>query len=186
MAKLLQQFSGEFPQAHDVQNQIDEILTNTNGENIPIGAEVDIQAIKQTIGFRAQLSANQENLSSDNWHTVLFDTDVFDYGSGFDTANNKFVAPAAGMYFLGAHLYWNPAVADKRYLCGIYNGGTRLYMSSDHNTSTNYIISNTGGIAVLSEGDEITVQAYHNDGVGTSDIFSDAETNFFGYYIGSV
>jgi len=53
------------------------------------------------IGFSAAFDGDQSNIATGAYAVCEYDTAVWNYGSGFDTATNTFTAPVDGFYFMG-------------------------------------------------------------------------------------
>jgi hypothetical protein len=103
--------------------KVDTILKRTGTGTITLGQSGDTIALGSgasatgfgvagTNIFKATMSSSQTSVSSGAWTKALFNTDVFDADSVFDTSNNRFIAPAAGKYFFTAKLGIYPNTAN--------------------------------------------------------------------------
>lgn len=87
-----------------------------------IGAVLDItnKVVKTTVKARAYLGSQQANIANTTLTTVTLDTESYDPGSHFDTANNKFVCPVAGFYLVGGQVHCGDIEANDYYSAFIY------------------------------------------------------------------
>ena len=100
------------------QIKVNEIIKQS-GSSISIGESGDTinlagspPSVAGTNVFKATMSSSQTSVSSGAWTKALFNTDVFDADSVFDTSNYRFIAPAAGKYFFTAKLGIYPNTAN--------------------------------------------------------------------------
>lgn len=193
---------GDDLQPEPVMANFNEIFTNINENNLAAAAslpsaKLDLSSIAKNISFAsgygvklntafdAALSAEQADLSSGLtvWNTIGLNSAIFDLGSDFDTANNKFVVPTTGLYFLEGKLLFSDLTAEKRYgIRFLLNGTDSLGGELKQVVLTAEPVScDTSYIGILSASDEITLQAYANVGTDTVDVGS---ANMRGFYIG--
>ena len=139
--------------------------------------------------FRATMSSNQTGLTSNTWIKAIFDTDIFDADSVFDTSNNRFIAPAAGKYFFNAKISIFPATANgPMYWTRFYKNGssaTKEVVSLVLGGSDNYLaeialVNST--IIELAENDYIEFYGRFKAGSGTV-TFDNTESYFIGYRV---
>jgi len=130
------------------------------------------EALGQVPRCWAYLSADQLNLTDNLAVKVLLDTEDYDIGSNFDTANNKFVCPVAGYYFIsGKCLYKNgTVVADKIWYTRLHKNEVLMDFIILHSSSTEAIIVVCEGIYHLAKDDYIELYARHTAGVNTPDL----------------
>lgn len=55
--------------------------------------------------FLVKPNANQNSLATDTYHTVIFDTEIFDQNADFNHTNYTFTAPVTGKYQLNTSVY---------------------------------------------------------------------------------
>lgn len=102
--------------------KLDGIATGADvtGSNPPQAHEPDKHSL---IGARAYLSADQDGIAASTWTKVALNTEDYDEGADFDTANNRYVVPTTGLYLVTARVYLHDITAGARYRCAIYVGG---------------------------------------------------------------
>ena len=71
--------------------------------------------------FSVYRSGANQNISHNTYTKVLFDTEVFDVGSNFDTSNSRFTAPITGKYLLMGHIYIYPTYQVENH---VYKNGS--------------------------------------------------------------
>lgn len=142
----------------------------------------------QMVGFRAYLSADQDNITNSTWTTIQANTESYDTGSDYNTGTYTFTAPVAGYYYLHVNVRWESGAitASKYVLARLYkNGTTSLAQDTTLQPTNNFIINNQISTVVhLDASDTVVAQAWHNNGTNTPDIDSqDYHTFFEGYLI---
>jgi len=102
-----------------------EVTVVSDGTNWQVYDE----ALGQVPMCRAYLNTNQEDLTTGTFTKILLETELFDVGSNFDTANNKFVCPIPGFYEIIGFLSWanGTTVADRRYIGSVYRNGASIF-----------------------------------------------------------
>ena len=117
------------------------------------------------------------------WDDFDCDTEVFDNGGNYDTANGKFTAPEDGVYLFISYVQW-ASIADGSSLAlefrvnGGTSGGARVYKGFAAGTG-NYQI---GGAAFLelSTNDFVEPWVYQSDGNGeTLNVGNDPYYTYF-------
>jgi hypothetical protein len=84
-----------------------EIGSSGDTMTVPSGATFNVAgtlqsggaAISNTPAFEAYLSSTTSNITNDTDTKIVFDSEVFDSDSKFDTSNGRFTPTVAGKYF---------------------------------------------------------------------------------------
>lgn len=140
---------------------------------------------KAECSFRAYLSGDQTTTASGET-VVELDTIDFDNGAGFDTTNNKFVAPAAGRYlFTYAASMTSLTTTTTDFLAYIkVNGasashGNRAALAA---TTSAQITGSTGSIILdLAKGDEVKLYIFQDESTTETINSHIVRTNLAGY-----
>ena len=130
------------------------INLGVSGDTINVPAGVTIAnagtatgfGVAGTNAFKAEMSSNQGSVSDDTWTKVAFNTDTFDADSVFDTSNNRFIAPAAGKYFVMAKIYMFPNTANGN------KGQSAFYKNGSVDSRSTAIVGLGGSDNYLAEG----------------------------------
>ena len=170
-------------------------------------SELRVDAIKTTDGtevmsFNSDGSINQDNkiafeygLASDFtmttgvWTVVALDTKRFEYGGdNFNTTNNRFVAPRAGLYMFSAQVQWKNATTSGGYnYAGLWkNGNAHRYFTGARISSQAFNSDYTQAGSVLMDlavNDYVQLAAYQNS---SSPVLSSGglRTHLSGYFVG--
>jgi hypothetical protein len=80
--------------------------------------------------FLTQLSTDQLNFATGTSVTVLFDTEIFDQGSDFNTGTYTFTAPVTGRYRLSYHLRLNSVDSAADYYYGTILTSNRTHYAT--------------------------------------------------------
>ena len=140
--------------------------------------------------FTAYKTSSQTNggVSGGN-DVVTYDATFVDTTSSFDIANNKYVVPVTGIYFIGFNLTGSSASISNRYFRGkLQVNGVTKFASHTHisnETSDNdYYSCGSSSVLSLSSGDEI--QLVWGAGTASTINLYTAEANnvLYGYLIG--
>jgi hypothetical protein len=122
------------------------------------------------ITSRAYLSATQSVASAGSPHQIEYDTETYDYGSAFDTANYRFVAPSYGLYDISLlfHAYTIAAPdAGMYWTVSLYKNGGLHYSimgGSDNDVMpTNIWYGSWSEPLPLARGDYIEIFLTHNN-----------------------
>lgn len=132
----------------------------------------------------AYLGADQENIVTDTNTKVLLETENFDIGGDFDVANNKFVAPRNGYYFVTGQIRWKYPIQNKHTYGYVAKNG--IAVGDSVATSITYYggnwpsahTDNISQLVYLLENDELFLCCRHNGGVNTPDIMSGKANTF--------
>ena len=142
-----------------------------------------------TPAFHAFLNSAQ-NVSDATQTTIVFNSEVFDSDSAYDTSNGKFTVPSGegGKYYVYASCMRNNFF-NSRYIVYISVGGTTKIKAEERNSDTGGTTFDTvgvGGILDLSAGDEVTVSLYQNSGdsAGANGNSSESLSFFMGFKLG--
>lgn len=148
--------------------------------------------------FLAILSSSANDVTGDNtYYTIIFDTEVFDIGSGYNNSTGIFTAPITGKYFLTSNVmyfinastggltcfscintsngpYWNSEMPTKR-TCANFSGPG----------ADSWVGNNYGVLADMDAGDTAEVLFASFGGSKTDDIYGAADpwTSFSGYLV---
>ena len=142
-----------------------------------------------TPAFHAFLNSSQ-NVGNTAQTTIVFNSEVFDSDSAYNTSNGKFTVPSGegGKYYVYASLMRNNFF-NSRYIVYIAVGGTTKIKAEERNSDTGGTTFDTvgvGGILDLSAGDEVTVSLYQNSGdsAGANGNSSESLSFFMGFKLG--
>ena len=142
-----------------------------------------------TPAFHAFLNSAQ-NVSDATQTTIVFNSEVFDSDSAYDTSNGKFTVPSGegGKYYVYASCMRNNFF-NSRYIVYISVGGKTKIKAEERNSDTGGTTFDTvgvGGILDLSAGDEVTVSLYQNSGdsAGANGNSSESLSFFMGFKLG--
>ena len=142
-----------------------------------------------TPAFHAFLNSAQ-NVSDATQTTIIFNSEVFDSDSAYNTSNGKFTVPSGegGKYYVYASCMRNNFF-NSRYIVYIGVGGTTKIKAEERNSDTGGTTFDTvgvGGILDLSAGDEVTVSLYQNSGdsAGANGNSSESLSFFMGFKLG--
>lgn len=115
--------------------------------------------------FRAYLSTSQ-NITTTSNTKINFDATVFNVGNHFDTTNNRFVAPIAGLYLFSVNHNTYNVTSGLNWRTIIYYNGSSLYvgayMYSDASAADQNIV--TTCVLRLNANDYIEAWSGSNDG----------------------
>ena len=132
-----------------------------------------------TPAFYADRNASQ-TLTTATFTTILFNSELFDTNSNYDTATGRFTPTTAGKYLVYANLIMGDIGDQKFNLCEIHKNGSvvdygQIFMSGTGQGGTS---SASSIISCNGTTDYITVVGYHNKGSNAN-----VETNsvFFGF-----
>lgn len=130
--------------------------------------------------FTASFSTSTGSVTGDGTVvTVGYDTEGCDYGSNFDTGTGKFTAPADGVYFFTATVYFNVITSGhNNVLIQFVNSGApdpvaatgHAYNMADSSGALQFTSSTA---MVLTSGETVEVQASVSGSTKTVDILGD-------------
>lgn len=133
-------------------------------------ANIDIALTKS--GARVYSNTTQ-NITQNNWATVAFNTEAFDIGGEFGTANYRFTATNAGVYVVTNAIATTGAV---KLHVGVHVNGTLQFRKITQTTVayTNEIVS---GVVNLAASDYVEFVAM-SEAAGTTVIQNDSSYTF--------
>jgi len=140
------------------------------------GAGVTIDGVKlKDSGFTATgqpackvYQSGDQTINTDSATQVTYDTESFDIGDNFDTANNKFVCPSAGIYFASMCGRYTSVVDGKKMSFMIYggvNGATQKIATTILSAGTSSGGGAVSGLMQCAKDDEIKFFLHHDFGV---------------------
>ena len=173
------------------------------------GIEIDSIFIRNLPAFRAEstqtyditnLNSNTIVLFNDSWvdQPVTNHFIVFDSANNFDPSTGIFTAPRKGLYWLQSDLVFigNRFFDDRIEAFISVNGNTtnncikgRFLLQSGGNTNSSnqaFCQRNLGGIILLNEGDQISLQLLYVDSAGFALFELDKGTSLTGYLISDI
>jgi hypothetical protein len=122
----------------------------------------------------------------DTWTKIAINnTEVNDQGA-FDTASNRFIAPVAGTWLLGASLLYKVNASTTARMNGrlVLNGSTEIKGGKGENSATHVSLATTltlQTLVPLAAGDTVELQGYFRAADG---YFAADHTTFWGYKVG--
>jgi hypothetical protein len=149
-------------------------------------AELDITDAGQTTEkvlnvqskCRAYLNGAQDNMTDSTPTKILLETESYDIGADFDTANSRFVAPVSGYYLICGGVGYKNIVTDKRYFAMPYvNGSVVAYSINTAAVTGNNIVAYSI-VEYVAAGQYIELYGQAVCGVNTVD-FLPGTTNTF-------
>jgi len=161
---------------HDTTKVVDlataQTLTNKTLTNPTIN--FTDKNITMNVKCAVTLGTDQNNITATTFTRVLFDTEVYDTGSDFDTVNHRFTAPVSGYYLVNLGISWSSPVADTYYSCAVYVNGTRVdrTWSFFHASAINFLTSSVSAVVYVAAGQYIEGYVYHTGGADTPDLRS--------------
>lgn len=146
------------------------------------------QNLECACAFHVERDTSTQEITSGGWNKVEWQVEVFDIGSDFDLANDKFVAPVAGVYQFSASILLKAEVwsaGDSAYLA-IHVNGTRVKFMSrweceDGETKLMHL---TGAppLLSLSADDEVTI--YISQTADAHDIYKASTAGEYTWFSG--
>ena len=130
--------------------------------NVAFHAALDMLGMsKMPVCFSAYLSAAQDVSDTE---TIVFDTENFDYGGGFDTATGVYTASVPGVYMISAQARFNDVDAGEYvYLALDQNGTPARVSTSPYSTTADDPVFVSGSWPIwLDVGDTVEISGHHN------------------------
>lgn len=128
--------------------------------------------------FRAHKNGTSQSGVGTGATRITWAAEDFDEGNAFDLANDRFVAPAAGVYFFTVLLQWTAGLlADEQVITSLYRNGSADAFTID------YIVAGTDqsqaltALMRLAAGDTVEVYARNVD--DAANLRGDIERTFF-------
>ena len=169
----------------------DTINIGTTGDTINLAGSSYSTSVAGTNSFFVKLSGVMSNTANATFVKVLFDSEIFDTDSVFNTSNNRFVAPAAGKYWLSTSIntwgqnYNAYQVRTTYYINGsetTYLRGALLEVPSGQNDIANVKFANSV-LLNLSASDYVEVYSYSRNPNSSNTITIDSESTFMGFRV---
>ena len=139
----------------------------------------------QQPAFRAYQSSAQ-SIANTTFTIILFDREVFDTASCYDTSNSRFTPNVAGYYYIKGMVRYTGTSDGKVLVSRIYKNGSNdtsfegSSSSSQSSTQTSTILHLNGS------SDYVEFYSYHNYGSSTdTGVFGSATVIFQGAYLRS-
>ncbi|HHD11906.1 MAG TPA: hypothetical protein ENK42_05640 [Deltaproteobacteria bacterium] len=119
----------------------------------------------------AYLSAAQ-SLANVTWTKIAFDTVMVNNGNGFDTANNRFVAPVDGRYLVSLVVRTDGWSNDGFMLIRVVKNGSIIYYGPGNSKlpGTSGLGDALCGIVELAAGDVLEFNTYRDNSLDTINI----------------
>jgi len=165
--------------ADNIQDADGNNIINESGNTITIGASGDTISIPSgatiansgtatgfggtnTPNFFAYLNANQSNFNDTSFTKVVYNAELFDTGSGFDTSTGTYTIPSAGKYFFGFQVRKSNIQTD-RLLLEVRENGSGI-RDLEHGTHGAYGAVTGSFIKSFSANDTIEAYVYQQSG----------------------
>lgn len=169
---------GTTADADDVNSRLtaitDEVNGNLDSNNIATSGvgtnQIADDAVtypkRSFVGCHVNLNGSNQTVSTATATKIVFDTEVYDIGSNFDTSTNIFTAPENGYYLVCASVLLNNITADKQVQVRVVVDGTDTIQGNGYGSVTNSDPgANVSGVLYLTSGQEVEIRAYHDSGV---------------------
>jgi hypothetical protein len=166
------------------RNLIDDASTSAQRTTLGLGAA----ALIDPNPFRGVLGTNQTGILPATWTKIVFDSETYDVGSYFNTANGRFTPLVAGYYSLVGVVEFNTTnIADGSAARAAiyYNGGTQIDYGPYNNASTAAV--NIGAIAAgqrFFNGSTDYAEVYALGGGAGNKTANSSATFFYGVRVG--
>ena len=168
--------------------RVDAIKTTDGTEVMNFNSDGSVN-YDNKIAFEYGLSSNF-SMTSGTWTIVTLDAKRFEYGgNNFNTTNNRFIAPKAGLYMFSAQINWNNATTTGGYnYTGFYkNGNTYRYFGGARISSQaiNGDFTQAGSVLIPLEVNDYIQLAAYQDSASNPIINSGVlRTHLSGYFVG--
>jgi hypothetical protein len=114
--------------------------------------------------FYAHRTGSNYNSGFSGWEKLLVNGTRWNQGGHFNTSNNRFTAPVAGVYHFSANVNRYNVNDDNLLGIAIYvNGSAYAYGSRFHSRGTTDLVGSMSITAKLSASDYVEVWSYSND-----------------------
>jgi hypothetical protein len=162
----------------------DELLVSDAG----VLKRVDYSYLKSvnTPYFHVNRTSSAQSLSDATYTNILYNNEVYDSGSCYNTSNGRFTPNVAGYYFI----YANPVVYNANIYSNfiarfLLNGSTSIARTSSNNGGNDDLIGNQYISAIQyfnGSSDYVNVNIYLDVPSGSPEILNDDGKNYFGGY----
>ena len=156
------------------------VTLGSSGDTFSLGSGV-VQSNLNNPAFSATLNTNQ-SLTQSTYVKVIYDTEVFDTDSAFDTSTGRFTVPSgkAGKYFFTATV---SMLNNYTYVqLDFYKNGSSIYRGTAINNDTS--ATNVNAVIDLSASDYVEVYCRQSHATNSAE-GGNNHTHFHGYRIGT-
>jgi hypothetical protein len=156
------------------------ITLGASGETVALASGASQTMAVNTPAFRATLSSDQ-SIADNTTTTVLFNSEVFDTDSAYDTSTGKFQPQTAGKYYVYTVL--------RNDTSGTYEVNARITKNGS-DVVGDFVIDNTGNessvtfttVELNGSSDYLIVTTYQNSGGAKNIRGSTTDRTYFGAY----
>lgn len=146
----------------------DMVKMNASDE-MEFGNGTNILKLRNPVRARAYITAGSQSIPGGNTETVLdMDATSYDDNGDFDTANNKFVTPIAGIYVAGMSTTLDDLAAGKQWQARIAIDGTFKVLVRGDEGSADAQACFASSELKLTAGQDIDFRFLHSDTVARS------------------
>lgn len=139
-------------------------LTGAGTVGSPLALHSRLEARVAGVAFAAHRSAATQNVNSQTFTPVVFDTELSDLGSCYNHTNGRFTAPATGLYSFHAGFAWTSAVAAGGALIGLLVDGSQIEATQHWQTTRGGDVVTVGATIYLTADQYVEVVAYTTQG----------------------
>jgi len=154
--------------------------------DITAGGNVTEKVLNTQCKCKAYLNSAQNNLTDATNVKVLLDTEIYDIGADFDTANSRFTAPVSGYYLVSGAVGFSGVIADKTYQTLVYVNGIEVSYAMVHSSHTGSLRVQFSDIVYVSAGQYIELYARANAGASTVDLIAALASTYLNIHLLSV
>ena len=177
------------------QLKVNEIIKQS-GSSITIGESGDTITLPSTATltnfptntpyFHVNRTGSVQSLSDATYTNILYNNEVYDSGSCYDTSNGRFTPNVAGYYFIYANpIVYNANIYSNFIARFLLNGSTSIARTSSNNGGNDDLIGNQYISAIQyfnGSSDYVNVNIYLDVPSGSPEILNDDGKNYFGGY----
>lgn len=167
-------------------DSLDGITATASELNITDNGQTTEKVLNVQCKCRVYLNAAQLNITNSTATKVLLDTENYDVGSDFDTANSRFVAPVDGYYLVAAQVGYTGFAADSRCSTEIYVNGSRYSFGWESNGLATTVRNHFSDIVYCGAGQYIELYTTQITGASTTDLISASESTFMAIHLLSI
>jgi len=135
--------------------------------NVASDADVDVTKVDASaqIGFFAY--RNSALTMDAEWTKIIFDTEISDYGSNYDTSTGKFTCDIAGRYLFNCCITFTSIADGSRTALWVYVNGSGYARLADGGVGRTGICTTGNSIMIpLDVDDYVEIWAFQNDAAG--------------------
>jgi hypothetical protein len=151
-------------------NIMDGVTADKDELNITDGGQTTEKVLNVQSKCKVYSATSQLNLTNATPTKVDLDTEEWDIGSDFDTANHRFTAPVTGYYLVCGHLAFLAPVDGMRYDAMVYVNGASASCFWNHAGGVSILGVTISSIEKVTSGQYIELYAQSNSGGNTVDI----------------